>query len=82
MLKERSLTIKELKELKNELSKLIWACDDWMVDAYFKGFDRFKEHIDILNNRRLSDLDITEIKVINFINRLSIYDLEFMIKEL
>ncbi len=82
MLKDRLLTIKESRELKNELSKLIWACDDWTVDAYFKGFDRFIERMEVLNNRRLSGLDIAEIRLINFINKLSIYDLEFMIKEL
>ena len=41
-----------------------------------------KERLDILNNRKLSDLDITEIKLINFINRLSMHDIEFMMKEL
>jgi hypothetical protein len=82
MLKGKSISIKELRELKRELSKLVWACDDWTVDAYFKGFDKFKERLDILNNRKLSDLDITEIKLINFINRLSMHDIEFMMKEL
>ncbi len=82
MLKGKSISIKELRELKGELGKLVWACDDWTVDAYFKGFDKFKERLDILNNRKLSDLDITEIKLINFINRLSMHDIEFMMKEL
>ena len=82
MEKCKSLSINELRELKKELGKLVWACDDWTVDAYFKGFNKFNERIKILNSKRLSDLDITEIRLINFINKLSIYDIEFMIKEL
>ena len=82
MLESKSISINELRELKKELSKLVWACDDWTVDAYFKGFDKFKERIEVLNNRRLSGLDIAEIKLINFINRLSMHDIEFMMKEL
>ncbi len=78
----KALSIEELKELKRELTKHINNLDDFIVDAYYKSYNKFVKLIEELNNKKLSTLTIKEIKAINFINRLNKFDLEYMIKEL
>lgn len=75
-------SIENLKESKRQLTKLVFnSNNDYIIDSYYKGYNSFKNEINKLNKKSLSLLNIKEIKLLNFINKLSIYDLEFIIKE-
>ncbi len=76
-------TIKELDSIKQKLINEIEQLDNqWITDAYYKGFDKFIQCCNNLENKPLPDMTIKEIKFINFINSINIYDLEFIFKEL
>ena len=76
------MTIKQLKELKREIKQKVENTDQWTIDAYFKGFERFYKRIEQLNSTNLNLLDIEQIKFLNLINKVNEHDLQFLMQEL
>ena len=63
-------TLKELKELYKTLGRYVDQYDDGFIYAiWYKDKNEFLEYMKNLNNRRLSDLTIGQIKIINLCNK-------------
>ncbi len=77
------ITTEDYKDLKRELTKNIFQHDDgFIVDYYFKEYDIFTNYINRLNNTKLSDLKIEQIKILNYINKIKEIDLKYILIEL
>lgn len=75
------MTIQELKETKRELTKQVNNLNDYAVNYYYHDFNKFINEIDKYMKTNLTLLTMKEIKALNFINKINIFDLELMIKE-
>ena len=79
----KHITTESYKDLKRELTKNIFQYDDgFIVDYYFKGYDKFTNYINRLNNTKLSDLKIEQIKILNYVNKIKEIDLKYILIEL
>ena len=76
------MSIKEMKELKRKIRNQVENVDQWTIDAYYKGFEKFTNRIQQLNNTNLNLLDIRQVKLLNLINKINKYDLQFIMQEL
>lgn len=75
---EKALSINEQRELKSNITKMIYNTDnDYIINAYFNNWDEFKRLINkVFNN--ISKADIKEIKLVNLLNRYSINEIEYI----
>ena len=68
---KKGYSIEYIKELKRELTKKVYNVnDDFIINAYFKDWNKFIKLMIELNNKSLSSLTRQEIKLINFINKI------------
>ena len=68
---KKGYSIEYIKELKRELTKKVYNVnDDFIINAYFKDWNKFIKLMIELNNKSLSSLTGQEIKLINFINKI------------
>ena len=79
----KHIPLKIYRDLKRELIKNLFKYDDgFIIYHYFKGYEQFKQYINNLNIRKISDLTINQIKILNYINKIEDIDLKYMLSNL